>query len=308
MNTDFEQIYGGCGGYTVDPDFGVDHAKAIEECIEKKQEEYEAAMEAREDALIEAVLNGESYDDFFNIDSEQPVFEATDGEKVIELVGSGVENVKIENDITTQAFINVKNDVVLDLNGKELTRDMTGITGNAPIIYVSGGTLTLVGDGAVVSDGDASSASSISLWVSNKDAKVVIKSGKFYGSAWADESKSIDTCPCIYSSGGLIEIHGGEFRGAWGRDIGQTLNPETGVLERGSYNVLNCLDANYKAGEADIKVYGGKFFNFNPIACTSEGPDTNFVVDGYTVKVNGVEDLEPWNPSKGDVWYQVVKK
>ena len=46
--------------------------------------------------------------------------------------------------------------------------------------------------------------------------------------------------------------------------------------------MLNCKDANFKAGTASIIVKGGEFWDFDPSA-NPEGPDTSYVADGYTV-------------------------
>ena len=61
--------------------------------------------------------------------------------------------------------------------------------------------------------------------------------------------------------------------------------------------VLNCYDANRKAGTAKIIVTGGTFVNFDPSNCKAEGDGTNFVAPGYKVvsEVHGA-----------DTWYTVV--
>ena len=60
------------------------------------------------------------------------------------------------------------------------------------------------------------------------------------------------------------------------------------------YALLNCKDADYKAGTAKITVKGGKYKNFNPANNTSEGNGTNFVAEGYT----STQDGEYWVVSK----------
>jgi len=54
--------------------------------------------------------------------------------------------------------------------------------------------------------------------------------------------------------------------------------------------VLNCTDASYKAGTANIIVKGGSFLNWNPANNAAEGAGTNFVADGYTVVEEVVAD------------------
>ena len=45
--------------------------------------------------------------------------------------------------------------------------------------------------------------------------------------------------------------------------------------------VLNCIDANYKNGTADIVVTGGYFLDFDPANCAAEGAGTDFVPVDY---------------------------
>lgn len=65
-----------------------------------------------------------------------------------------------------------------------------------------------------------------------------------------------------------------------------TINIKNGIfINNGSDKsfLLNCYDANYKNGSANIIVTGGQFYDFNPASNTVEGPNTSFVPEGYTV-------------------------
>lgn len=75
-----------------------------------------------------------------------------------------------------------------------------------------------------------------------------------------------DGAECIYCENGTIYITGGIFKSN-GND---------------SRYLLNCKDANYKAGNAKIIVSGGKFYDFDPGNNTAEGPNTSFLAEGYT--------------------------
>ena len=102
------------------------------------------------------------------------------------------------------------------------------------------------------------------VWSSHKDARIRIYDGKFF---------SGNSAECIYSENGVIEIYGGEFHN---------------VPAEGEKNfLLNCKDANYKAGTANIIVKGGKFYGFDPANNESEGAGTNFVAEGYQSVDNG---------------------
>lgn len=113
------------------------------------------------------------------------------------------------------------------------------------------------------------------VWAASEKSKIRIYDGKFFNGNYAE---------CIYAELGTIEIFGGEFHN---------------VPEEGQKNfLLNCKDANYKSGKANIVVYGGKFYGFDPAANAAESADmtTNFVAEGYKSVYN----------EEGD-YYEVVK-
>lgn len=109
--------------------------------------------------------------------------------------------------------------------------------------------------------GEWHSANNPCIWLSDFDGVVKIYDGKFFNDANTNE--------CIYAEKGLIEIYGGEFHN---------------VKEEGKKDfLLNCLDANYQSGKANIKVFGGKFYGFDPAHNAAESSEmtTNFVAEGY---------------------------
>ena len=105
----------------------------------------------------------------------------------------------------------------------------------------------------------------------------------------------------------VVTVNGGFYHGG-----GTTFNVEKGTLivNGGSFQVtpdidtndcrytLNCIDANYKNGTANIIVKGGTFVNFDPSNNLAEGENTNFVAPGYKV----ISETQ----SNGDIWYTVV--
>ena len=122
-----------------------------------------------------------------------------------------------------------------------------------------GGMLTIEGDGEVVAQ-DATY--SMAVWA--QGGTVQIKGGKFYNGG--------DGCDLIYASkGGKVYIHGGEFHAT----------ERSGAAEgtKNRYSALNIKDADRATSK--IVVYGGRFYGFDPANNVSEGPNTNFVAEGY---------------------------
>ena len=113
----------------------------------------------------------------------------------------------------------------------------------------------------------------------------------------------VKTQPCKYSmavwaDGGNVTINGGTYENAGeGSDLiyasnggnitinGGTFKPcetQSGVDgTKNTHSALNVKDKDYKSGASSIIVKGGKFYNFNPANNLSEGPNTNFVAEGY---------------------------
>ena len=123
-----------------------------------------------------------------------------------------------------------------------------------------------VGGGKLINN-----AESYGVWAAADGVVVNIRGGRFEAYTHV-----------MYAEKGEINIYGGEF---------VMLGENADVDEKGHYKfLLNCYDANYQAGTARIKVYGGKFYNFNPAESYSEpsGP-VNFVAEGYK-SVMTIED------------------
>ena len=105
----------------------------------------------------------------------------------------------------------------------------------------------------------------------------------------------------------VVTVNGGFYHGG-----GTTFNVQKGTLivnggffqvtpdiETNDYRyTLNCIDANYKNGTANIIGKGGTFVNFDPSNNLAEGENTNFVAPGYKV----ISEKQ----SNEDIWYTVV--
>lgn len=169
--------------------------------------------------------------------------------------------------ITTGVIAN--NNTILNLNNHTLTfgNRTCGILarGSAHYTITGEGTITETGTGPI-------------LWSASESAIFDVYNGNFVSPSSGNE--------CIYCEKGTINIYGGTFK-----MTGNDGHPVTTYL-------LNCNDVNYKNGTAKINVYGGTFYDFNPANNKSEGENTNFVVEGYTV--TSVEE-------EGHIIYTVVK-
>ena len=165
--------------------------------------------------------------------------------------------VALANDIDLNSTLVVPNgsNLVLNLNGKTIKNNTKGAA-----IYVKG-ELIINGEGTV----DGGEGGDIVAIMAVDGGKVTVNGGSY--TVGADASGNGNSC--VYSWDGIIEIYGGYFR--------------TAVPYSGKYYVLN--QKNDHPGT--IKVYGGKFENYDP----SNGDDNiggSFVASGYkSVKVDG---------------------
>ena len=169
---------------------------------------------------------------------------AKTGETVVLLKDATVYD---EITVTTTEDIAEKN-ITLDLGGHSVTGERI-----YPVIRIQGGAELTVKNGSMVNDDyvfvlGASDSSS--------EGYLTIESGSYTG----------ETTVASVTKGKLT-ITGGEFK--------------TTVGEYGATYLLNCIDANYKDGSAEIVVTGGRFYGFNPENNAAEGAGTNFVADGY---------------------------
>lgn len=162
----------------------------------------------------------------------------------------------------------IETEMLIDLNNKTITGGLFaesngGVSEGNSDSYVfwvkKGGELIIDGDGIIKTQ---SAKYAMAVWA--QGGTVIINGGKFY-----NEGEGSDL---IYASaGGKIYIYGGEFHPNKKQEgVDGTAN---------SCSALNIKDID--RGISEIKVYGGKFYNFDPANNLSEGPNTNFVAEGY---------------------------
>ena len=187
-------------------------------------------------------------------------------------------NVAVDADVEVSGVDNMANRTIiskpttLQLNKKitspyEMGNNNTNFTA---LIVAADTTINAGKDGGIDTQGGAYGINVLS------GANLVINGGTYYGGGTAVQVQK-----------GTVTINGGHF----------AVEPFSDA--RYGYNfLLNCIDAAYKDGTANIIVKGGTFVNFNPANCKAEGENTNFVAEGYGVVATP--------QANGDVWYTVV--
>ena len=179
--------------------------------------------------------------------------------------------VKLMEDVESATYtggLTSKNVTTLNTNGKTLT--FTGATVNNPGIMTKGSEqLTIVGKGTI--DGNGRIA------VEANGANSVINLSGSTGFFGAEPTYVTDRSggELIYCYLGIINIYAGIFKNN-GENKGFT---------------LNCYDANYRSGKANIVVMGGKFYDFDPANNAAEGEGTSFVPEGYE-SVHTTEEID----------------
>ena len=205
--------------------------------------------------LATAICATEEWDELTVSDEELQAF--------IETVKKG-GNVTLDANYTLTETLEISADTTINLNGHTLTSKKWDEDGedNSYVFKVTGGTLTLEGEGTIESE---EAVYSMAVWANG--GNVVINGGTYKNNG--------DSCDLIYASKrGNIVINGGEF---------VACGPASGTVPgtKNPYSTLNIKDADYKSKACSISVKGGKFFMFDPANNLSENPKANFVAEGY---------------------------
>ena len=172
-------------------------------------------------------------------------------------------------DITAPVVINKK--ITLDLNNKKISasKDIWNTTDANDWSLISvreKGDLTIKGNGTLKARENDSYAVDVM-----DGGSCTIQNGTFVGNVHA-----------VYVLQGTLVVNGGTF------------SVQQKYSETQPYQfVLNCYDANYKDGSAQITVYGGSFKGFNPRDCEAEGVGTNFCAPGRVVTIEEGQNEEP---------------
>ena len=220
-------------------------------------------------------VENDSFNDQYDKDAGYPVASAAEMKEA--LANGGI--VSVNKDIKTDNIgdneadhITISQPTTLNLDAKIISPDdMANNSINFCALIVDADTTINAGENGGI---DTGRNGGYALNV-RKGANLTITGGSYYGGGTAVQVQE-----------GTLTITGGHFAvEAFGEPYG--------------YNfLLNCIDAAYKDGTANIIVKGGTFVNFDPSNNTAEGAGTNFVADGYKV-VSASQ-------TNGEVWYTVV--
>lgn len=245
----------------------------------------------------------EGLEDAYNRGYQQGLLDAKCGcecscnptpEEVISSITAGGDvNLPISLNITSK--IALAKPTNLNLNGHTIRNETPGgdaiQLGGGAFSFKNGAIDNTVGGGAtagiyansskgnniVLEDMDITATYPVYLNNATGQPECVIKSGKFVS--------PFDKGVAVYvEKGGHAVIEGGYFS-TEGHDSSFLLNLKDSLRD--------------KPANEYITVKGGKFVNFNPADCNTEGSNTNFVADGYRVIHYPVGE---------DIIYEVIKE
>lgn len=173
----------------------------------------------------------------------------------------GVGEMIVQEDLTRTSSIVAPlapaYNAVWNLNGHNITVEGTPKSGVYLNRYSSN--LEVKGSGTIHAEG------TYGLWNSATTGKIIVNDG-----VTVEAQTHV-----LYAEKGTIEVNGGTFKLTNADTADKDVNDNFKFL-------LNCYDANYTNGTANIIVKGGKFYGFNPAESYGEpsGP-VNFVAKGY---------------------------
>ena len=235
-------------------------------------DDYEGIEDLMNRGLVTNVHSDKVYEELVN--SLVNVEELT--AKFLEDIKNG-GTVKVPCDIKLSEYIEIRNDVTIDLNGHNIVHPMSSPSKYPDVFEVFGNaTLEIIGNGKVIAEnGYAVCAVG--------DSKVTIKDGEYFS--------PVSGVYC--QKNGSVTILGGTFK------VDGSNNPEGDFGQTFTLNlrgkVVTSDGKDYTGDKSQIIVKGGKFYKFDPANNGAEGPNTNFMAEDYE------------SVKEGD-WYVVRKK
>ena len=177
--------------------------------------------------------------------------------KLQTLIDNAIENtiVKLTSDIVVAETTIVSKNITIDLNGYTIK--------NAEDIWnedAKSWSLISVRNGGILTLLDSSEAGTGTLFAKENDCYAVdVRNG---GMLIVESGTYIGNISSVYVHSGIAYINGGYYK------VQQT----SGI--NGYGETINCYDANFKNGTAQVVISGGSFYNFDP-ADAAEPADCN---------------------------------
>ena len=207
----------------------------------------------------------------------------------------------LDGDVEVPGELTFTKDAVVDLGGHEIKAE--GGTNGDAVVVKSGANVTLKNGTIKESEKAASSNAAAVIYVSSATAATVtldemtLEGSRpiYVNSAATETTVTINsgnyTCTgtngeVVYvQKGGKVVINGGTFS-----------NPGATTYNTFLLNIKDDFRSTLNDPREAIEVFGGTFYGFNPANNEAEGPNTNFVAEGY----KSVE-----TPEGGNVWIVV---
>jgi hypothetical protein len=220
-----------------------------------KAEDYKNIDELKNHGLATSIATEEVYADIVNDINYLETFLA-------EVKAGGL--VTLDGDIILNDYIEIRNEVTIDLNGYNILHPMTSPSKYPDVFEVmTGGKLTLIGEGIVIAE------NGYSVYAAG-DSVVTINGGTYISPVSAVDARK----------NASVTINGGTFK------VDGSNNPDGDFGQKYTLNLRDKV-GNYVGDTSEIVVKGGKFYKYNPAASESEPQVTNFVAAGYESVLEG---------------------
>lgn len=146
------------------------------------------------------------------------------------------DTVKLLADVEQNSEVSINKNITLDLNGKKIynTKDIWGDNAVAVIAIKDGAEVTVMGNGTIAAKANDCYTFNI------VNGKLTIENGTFVGNV-----------SVVQVENGELTINGGTF------SLLQKWNGEDRYL-------INCIDEEFTANNAQVAIYGGSFAGFDP--------------------------------------------
>lgn len=220
-----------------------------------KAEDYKNLDELKNYGLATSIATEEVYADIVNDINYLDTFLA-------EVKAGGL--VTLDGDIILNDYIEIRNEVTIDLNGYNILHPMTSPSKYPDVFEVmTGGKLTLIGEGIVIAE------NGYSVYAAG-DSVVTINGGTYISPVSTVDARK----------NASVTINAGTFK------VNGANNPDGDFGQKYTLNLRDKV-GNYAGDTSEIVVKGGKFYKYNPAASESEPQVTNFVADGYESVLEG---------------------